>query len=62
MRYAKPSQEAADDFAQARDQIEAAGGVVLSGAWAAGVLTVETEQPIGDDLRLSLGLTPDQGD
>lgn len=60
MKYVKPSQDAAVDFAQARNQIEAAGGIVLSGSWSAGVLEVETKQLISDELRLSLGLVAEQ--
>ena len=61
MRYAKPSQDASEDFAAIRDQIEAAGFQILSGAWAVGVLTVDVDQPLPSELQLALELTVEQG-
>ena len=61
MKYVKPSQDAYGDFVEAREQIEAAGFEMLAGAWAGGVLTVETDQPIPADVQQSLGLTVEQG-
>lgn len=61
MKYAKTSQDAAEDFVVVRDQIEAAGGQILSADWAVGVLTVETDQELLPEVQQALGLTAEQG-
>lgn len=60
MKYAKPSQDASEDFVAIRDQIEAAGFQLLSGAWAVGVLSVDVDQSLPFELQHALGLTAEQ--